>query len=358
MFDLIIDRNNKVTEAIQMIKSSGKPVAVYGAGYSGGECCEALEGLIKYVCDDDPQKIGTVFYGFTIISPESLPIDDDYYIIIANGFIDAMQRRLSSLGLADKYLDVDFGRYDKERENYVYYSNNRERVEKAFELLADDKSREVFVRMINYKIHRDRQEILGIVDSEQYFDSDVMPINDSEVFVDLGAFNGDTIRAFLQKTQAKYDKIIALEPSKRNYDELLKTTESMRNVLCFNNGAWSENTELLFEVPDSKNSYVSDRGTERISVVKLDDVLEKNGAIPTLIKADIEGAEKEAIIGMRRTISMNTPKLALCVYHDTEDIFEIPLMINAINSGYDFYLRQYAPSSIETVLYCIPNRNI
>lgn len=45
---------------------------------------------------------------------------------------------------------------------------------------------------------------------------------------------------------------------------------------------------------------------------------------PTFIKMDIEGSEQEALKGCKRILKELKPKLALCVYHKPEDLFEIP----------------------------------
>lgn len=90
-----------------------------------------------------------------------------------------------------------------------------------------------------------------------------------------------------------------------------------------------------------------------LEVTSVDNVLSGNKA--TFIKMDIEGSELEALKGCRRTIEMYHPKLAVCVYHREEDIFEIPKFILECYQGYRFFLRHYAHSASETVLYAIPD---
>ena len=59
---------------------------------------------------------------------------------------------------------------------------------------------------------------------------------------------------------------------------------------------------------------------------------------PTFIKMDIEGAEKEALIGAEQIIRCHKPKLAICVYHKPEDIYVLPELINSFREDYRFYL--------------------
>lgn len=68
---------------------------------------------------------------------------------------------------------------------------------------------------------------------------------------------------------------------------------------------------------------------------------------------DIEGAEINALKGAEKTIKGYKPKLAICVYHKKEDIWEIPKLILSYVPEYKLYLRHYSPFKDETVLYCV-----
>ena len=98
-------------------------------------------------------------------------------------------------------------------------------------------------------------------------------------------------------------------------------------------------------------SHVSeeDTGTDSIEVTALDVCLYYKGV--TFIKMDIEGAEYEALKGAERIIREQKPKLAICVYHKPEDIWELPELILEFNESYKFYLRHYSYQDNETVLY-------
>lgn len=75
----------------------------------------------------------------------------------------------------------------------------------------------------------------------------------------------------------------------------------------------------------------------------------------SFIKMDIEGAEMDALHGAAELIKSKKPKLAICIYHKLEDLWEIPLYIRSLVVGYDFYVRQHTPLYLETVLYAIPH---
>ncbi len=73
----------------------------------------------------------------------------------------------------------------------------------------------------------------------------------------------------------------------------------------------------------------------------------------TFIKLDVEGAELEALKGARDTIIREHPKLAICVYHKKEDIWEIPEYILSLSKEYRLYIRHYHWNPSETVLYAV-----
>lgn len=119
-------------------------------------------------------------------------------------------------------------------------------------------------------------------------------------------------------------------------------------------------TELIAKIHDCYSIYVketkggarlSTEGRIAIEVRKLDDVLQ--GKKVTFIKMDIEGAELAALRGAEKIIREQRPRLAICVYHKPEDIWEIPSLILSCNPDYRLYLRHYSITETETVLYAI-----
>ena len=73
----------------------------------------------------------------------------------------------------------------------------------------------------------------------------------------------------------------------------------------------------------------------------------------TFVKMDIEDSEMLALRGADKLISHNLPKLAICLYHKTEDIWEIPLYIKQRWSEYKIYIRHHTELLNETVCYAV-----
>ena len=71
----------------------------------------------------------------------------------------------------------------------------------------------------------------------------------------------------------------------------------------------------------------------------------------TFIKMDIEGAEQPALAGARGIIRTQRPRLAICTYHNLEDMLGIPLVIHELCPGYRIYLRHHTNTRYGTICY-------
>lgn len=96
-------------------------------------------------------------------------------------------------------------------------------------------------------------------------------------------------------------------------------------------------------------SSVGSDGDSQIEVTTLDSEVGDDKV--TFIKMDIEGSELNALKGARKTIMKYKPRLAICIYHKPEDIYEIPEYILSIVPEYRFWIRHYSSYTWETVLY-------
>ena len=173
--------------------------------------------------------------------------------------------------------------------------------------------------------------------------------------MDLGAYDGDSIKGFISYVDGHYDKIIGVEASKKNYEKLKSNLNGTPNVELHNIGIYSEKTELSFIVSDAKNSFVSVEGNQKLSVDTVDNIV--RGQKVTFIKMDIEGAEYDAILGAEQTIKENHPMMAVSIYHLVEDLWRLQLKIEEFCPGvYDYYIRHYSPTVIETILYAVPKK--
>ncbi len=210
---------------------------------------------------------------------------------------------------------------------------------------------EIFDSLVNNGI--DEKNIFSykwIMDAEQYYPCGVFTLHDEEIFVDAGAYDGNTVIDFAKKSGYKYNKIYAFEPDRDLFLKTQKNTLHLPNIELFERGLWDVAETMHFTEGEGSNKISSGTGSTTIETVFLDNIL-TNGC--TFIKLDIEGAELKALKGAKNIIQNYKPKLAICVYHKNEDIIDIPLYIMSLAPEYKLYIRHHSNLAGETVLYAV-----
>ena len=193
-------------------------------------------------------------------------------------------------------------------------------------------------------------------EGRQYFDLPYLKYDSQEIFVDGGSCDGMSSVRFLEQCGGHCQKIYCFEPDGKNIERIRGNFRSrnIENYEIVAKGLWNEEQELLFAANGSANSHIvqsEESSAVKIQVTALDEVLA--GQRASFIKMDIEGAEYKALQGAKRTIAAYKPKLAVCVYHKPEDIWEIPAMVLNIRSDYQLYFRHYSVGPLETVMYAL-----
>jgi FkbM family methyltransferase len=186
---------------------------------------------------------------------------------------------------------------------------------------------------------------------ETYFPDFIKKLHD-EVFVDCGAADGDSIQAFMERW-ADFKGIIAFEPDRENYKKMIcqRDPKGKGRITQLRMAVGGFDGDMSFAANGDYSSHLG-AGDEKVRVVTLDKMLGDN--VPTYIKMDIEGAEPEALWGARKLIKEHSPVLAICAYHTSDHLWEIPLLIHAINPGYKLFFRRYAEGAFEIVWYAVP----
>jgi FkbM family methyltransferase len=240
---------------------------------------------------------------------------------------------------------------------------NVEKVRAGYALLSDPQSRKEFEAQIAWRCSLDYARLPppGPA-SDMYFPRDILRLADNEVLVDCGAFDGDSIRVFLERTSRSFRQIYAFEPDATNrralerYLSTLPDCESDRmSVLPF--GLSDHDGTVFFNASGTPGSRMTiDRSTESIECRRLDGLLD--GFPPTIIKMDIEGAEPDALLGAAETIRTARPMLAVCAYHKCEHLWTLPAIMKAALPEYRISLRRYAEECWETVYYAVPPERV
>jgi FkbM family methyltransferase len=245
-------------------------------------------------------------------------------------------------------LDYEFPDY---YEKIIQHSSE---IEDLYTQLEDDLSRGILIEFINAKISGipDKLAALNTKGEEMYFPS-FLPLTENEIFVDCGAYDGYTIHSLLKHTNGKFSKIYAFDPDKSNIEKLKRNVSNYNNIEVIEKGCSSQKGVLYFKEDKSLFSCVSNEGNVKIEVDTIDNIVREREGV-SYIKMDIEGSELEALKGAKNTIISNKPKLTICCYHKSADLYTIPQYIKSLNSNYKLYFRHYTCFSYDLILYAIP----
>lgn len=232
-----------------------------------------------------------------------------------------------------------------------YIQEKADELSQVYDLLADYESRMIYKTLIECRVTRNIDLLGRTCRDSQYFEPDIVRFGEHEIFVDAGAFDGDTIDHFLKLVKGKYRYIYAFEPDKKNYENL-KAGHRHENIYLYNMGLYSEEQEVSFLSGKGGSSQVYPDGEDVVKVCGFDrlDVPDRK---VSFVKMDIEGSELNALRGMAETISRYRPALAICIYHKFEDLWEIPLFIHQLVPQYQLYIRNYTTYLDEIVLYAV-----
>ena len=196
--------------------------------------------------------------------------------------------------------------------------------------------------------------IRDVSERYQYFDLEALTHSKNEVFVDVGSYDGASALNFIEWCNGYYDKIILFEAERNNMKICMDKLKKYNNIRYCPMGVWDRNTYLDFSC-EGDRSHIVEKNTKEcgeLQVTSLDEYL-KDEIKTTYINLDIEGAEQKALMGAKKIIKEQKPKLAISIYHNRMDILQIPMQILEYNPDYKFYLRIYSITGNDTVLYAI-----
>lgn len=193
---------------------------------------------------------------------------------------------------------------------------------------------------------------------EQYFynraETSIRP-GAGDIVIDAGACFGDTALAFAAAS-GKGGKVYSFDPTPAHQETFLANVArnpvlAPRIELVGRALSDVADQSLRFKVQGAGSRF-SNEGDIVVTTETIDRFVEQGGLKRVdFIKMDIEGAERSALAGARRTIERFKPKLAISVYHSIEDLLTIPHLIRTMNPGYKLFLGHYTNHLEETILY-------
>ncbi len=345
-----------VTPLLENLKSTHKPILLYGMGNGADMIIKVLESYgisYKDTFASDGFVRGHSFHGKRVLSfSEAKEKYDDFVIVVTFAVHDDKTMNFIS-ELSDNFelYAPTVSVVDGSPFTLEFFKENEDNFKKAYNMLHDEKSKEDYLNVLRFKLSGDVKYLLEAHSHKMKIYEDILPLHSEECIMDLGAYDGDTIREFLTVTNGKFKNIIALEPDEKNFRKLERKTEGLTNIIRLNMGVWDREDILYFAKKSGRNSRLEETGIP-VKFNSVDNIIDKE---VTFIKMDIEGAELKALEGAKNTVEMYKPKLYICAYHRNEDMFTLPFKIKELYDGYKIYFRQhpYIPAW-ESNFYAVP----
>ena len=355
-----MDTNREIIEKLlteEKRELSNKHLWIWGAGdtavlYQQGLSRIEEEGfVIEGYVDSDPKKQGNTIGTKQICDPEALYNIEDVCVLICSireEVLHSVKAELDKRKIENYYLDE------------VILKNHANEVLACYDALGDEKSREVYAGIIQWRVTGCRTRY-PLNRTEDYFVLDSFKrSNKDEIFVDCGAYVGDTIESYCEVKGNNFKKIIAFEADRINYQKLEKNIARLNHeyglsdsqIVIHNCAVADKMGKIVFsryENNDGIGSKITNYEAEGdCDVICLDEYLKEPY---TFLKADIESFEYRMLQGAKKSIQANRPLLAICIYHSSIDLYSVPLLVKEIVPDYKFAVRHHATDLSGTVLY-------
>ncbi len=356
----------------KLLAGCGNRLVLFGAGNLGRKVLQCVRsiGVEPLAFSDNSQsKWGSYVDGVPVVSPKEAAArygaSASFLVTIwsrGNYYRDSRSQleRLgcthieSTASLRWKCADQMLPDYCQDLPHKLY--EQAAKVRKAASLWADDSSRREYLNQVRWRALGDQNALGPPVKEKQYFLDSLYRINDHEVFVDCGAYIGDTAEELIRRNPA-FSRLIAIEADPGNFDRLTKWIATLdasvaSRISALNVAVGAKRGQCRFQASGNDGARLATDGNVVVECIPIDDLAAEAG--PTFIKMDIEGAELEALEGARRSIQTHRPILSICVYHKQNDLWSIPLFIHTLVEDYRLFLRPHEVDGKELVCYAVP----
>ena len=330
---------------------TGTPLYVLGANTDSERWIAHLN--VQAVVDDF-KTLPAQFGGRDIIRMCDIPDGALVINCVTNSRPSTAMRRLKELTGADLYFGADLKavlgdallEYKFVADSQRSLQENADEWQRLYEALFDAESRSTLEDVLAYRLTGDPR-ILGTYSyrpTEQYFEG-FLGLR-AEVFVDGGAFDGETTQLFASK-YPDYLAAHVFEPDELNFQGVRDRLKEQDRLVFHEVGLSSEKAQLSFQLGEGSASVITASGEHTINVDTIDTLV----PAATFIKLDLEGWELNALKGAQQTIIQNKPKLAVGAYHSPDDFLKIFDWVTKSRDDYRVALRHYTESWTESVLY-------
>lgn len=354
----------------------GKIISIYGIGETARDLFRVLNPLLTIKCFIDASHEGS-FLGKPIMKSSKFNFASSDCIIIASCFwATVIEREKEKFRNLDTYILSNHLFYQISEltalEEFHFDDTELSEHESSIKHIRNQLNDEMSKRIFHFHL-KFRTETLGLDEITEY---SCLRSNATQYFefgfgdnfghvIDAGAYDGSEAVNILHSANELgglhlFEPNISALTNSANYEILRKNNRTHINFVGLSDktasaqmfGSGSQN-QLRILNPSTKNE-------KEIQLISIDDYWHRNNKFTLkFLKMDIEGYEEDAVKGALETLSVTRPVCAVSLYHKKSDLIKIPLLLSQHLSDYNFYIRAYNDTFIDTILYAIPqNKDI
>ncbi len=230
--------------------------------------------------------------------------------------------------------------------------DNIDRYKAVYDDLEDDKSKAVLVGVLKGRLSGNKDDFTAVMDpvESQYLDEGVIGHRDSEIFADIGGFDGQSTQDFFEFAKGSNARSYIFELNHNNAGRIRERFKDDDRVILIEKGCSDKKGVIYYEGSGAMSRIVDHETDQSSELTTLDEeVTEKL----TYMKMDVEGAESSVLAGAVRHMKEDGLRMAVCVYHKPGDIWKLYDRIRECGVDRKYYLRQYGAGEAETVLYAV-----
>ncbi len=255
-----------------------------------------------------------------------------------------------------------WGSFDPKKNDYSLFQNRAAQLSGhvpemrwLYTVLSDYRSKKTFFALLDNWFSFNFKDIADVKEKifEPYFDLDLIKCDKDEHYVDVGAYTGRTVEAFV-RIFGQYGKISCYEITEKSFQTLKANIEDYDRADAYHVGAYDRDGQMFVKKwgEDASTNCLSDSGDEQVETATLDRHL---NTPPTFLKIDAQGSEAEVIRGCTNLIRRRRPKLAVCADHSDGALWSLAKLITGIDARYRLYLRHYGGNLMpsEYVLFAV-----
>ncbi len=336
-------RHPNTPDVWTMLKNESRPIVLYGTGNGADRIIDILEReniKISGIFSSAAFVRDRFFRGYKVTDYETCKkaFPDMLVLMCFGSARDDVIQNVRKIAEENEILAPDVPVYGDNVFSTDFFEEHKKELIKVRQRLSDEQSLITFDKLVEFKLTGKINNLFSC----EYDNAGIFDISENAVYVDLGAYNGDTVLDFIK--EYGYSKIIAVEPDRRNFRKLTENTRDVNNIILYNALISDRDETVFLDNNKGRGTHESENGKTETQAFTIDTIIKKeklpeNGQL--VIKFDVEGNELKALDGAGETIEKYNPLMFISCYHRSEDYFTLPLKVFSMNNNYNLYMRHY-----------------